>query len=52
MTLIPDAWLMGCCQSLEREGYGPLEAVRRAVEIWNEQDRLAAQWQAEQEAAQ
>jgi hypothetical protein len=44
---IPEMWLIGCCRGLEREGLNPLEAIRRAIEIWDEQTRLAAQWEAE-----
>ncbi|MCP4201887.1 MAG: hypothetical protein GY769_08135 [bacterium] len=46
---IPDAWLMGRCQALEREGYGPREAVEEAARHWFEQKRLA-EWAEDEDA--
>jgi len=43
---IPDRWLQGCCQSLERHrGLNPRQALQEAIRQWNEQVELEAQFE-------
>jgi hypothetical protein len=45
---IPDIWLVGRCQMLEKEGLFPLQALEEAVSQWLEQGRLEKSFQEEQ----
>ena len=47
MTTIPSAWLMGATQARVQAGMEDRAALVSAILHWEEQARLAAQWERE-----
>ena len=41
MAKIPEYWLIGRTKARELEGYTPMEALKLAIEDWNEQEKLS-----------
>lgn len=48
---IPEAWLMGACLRLRRQGLGYLEAYQQAVAEWMGQEEMEQQFKAKSRRA-
>ena len=49
IVTIPDIWLVGRTFMLRKIGYGYLEAYKRAVEQWQEQEELERRFLSQKE---